>query len=210
MSTGSVEPVAPDEQFTMQRSTRDDTALAAAVATWLATQLPDGAEPEVAFSGASDANGMSSETILADVSWTEGGVRQSGEYVVRMAPSAADVPVFASYRLDHQYDAIRLVHELSDVPVPAPRWLEPTGTVVGAPFFFMERVDGIVPPDVMPYTFGGNWFADAPADKQRELQDATVAVLAKLHSIPHAENTFGFLAEVDPPGDTPLRRHFSW
>ena len=62
----------------------------------------------------------------------------------------------------------------------------------------------------MPYTFGGNWFADAPAEQQRELQDATVEVLAKLHSIPDAEQTFGFLSEVDPPGDTPLRRHFGW
>ena len=35
-------------------------------------------------------------------------------------------------------------------------------------------------------------------------------MLAKLHSIPHAENTFGFLSEIDPPGDTPLRRHFGW
>ena len=74
----------------------------------------------------------------------------------------------------------------------------------------MDHVDGIVPPDVMPYTFGGNWFFDAPAERRRELQDATVEVLAKLHSIPDAEATFGFLAEVDPPGDTPLRRHFGW
>ena len=74
----------------------------------------------------------------------------------------------------------------------------------------MDLVEGIVPPDVMPYTFGDNWFADAPADKQRELQDATVEVLAKLHSIPNAAKTFEFLAEVDPPGDTALRRHFEW
>src|SRR5271155_3415709 len=64
----------------------------------------------------------------------------------------------------------------------------------------------------MPYPFGGNWFADAPAERQRELQDATVAVLAALHSIPNAERTFGFLAEDSEgsAGDTPLRRHFNW
>jgi aminoglycoside phosphotransferase (APT) family kinase protein len=112
--------------------------------------------------------------------------------------------------MDHQYDVIRLVAELTDVPVPRVRWIEPTGDVLGSPFFLMDLVEGIVPPDVMPYTFGGNWFADAPADKKRELQDATIEVLAKLHAIPHAGKTFGFLAEVDPPGDTPLRRHFEW
>ena len=62
----------------------------------------------------------------------------------------------------------------------------------------------------MPYTFGGNWFADAAPEQQRALQDATVEVLAKLHSIPNADKTFGFLAEAVPAGDTPLRRQLNW
>jgi aminoglycoside phosphotransferase (APT) family kinase protein len=61
----------------------------------------------------------------------------------------------------------------------------------------------------MPYTFGNNWFADAPPERQRELQDATVGVLATLHSIPNAENLFAFLSEGQQ-GDTALRRHFNW
>ena len=112
-----------------------------------------------------------------------------------MAPTAEDVQVFPTYRLDHQFDVIRKVGEITDVPVPRVRWLESTGEVLGTPFFLMDYVDGEVPPDVMPYTFGGNWFADAPAERQRELQDATVSVLASLHSIPDAESTFGFLAD---------------
>ena len=98
--------------------------------------------------------------------------------------------MFTSYRLDHQFEVILLVAEKTDVPVPQVRWLEPTGTVLGTPFFLMDYVSGVVPPDVMPYTFG-NWFFDAPAEAQRELQDNTVDVLAKLHSIPEAETTFG-------------------
>lgn len=93
--------------------------------------------------------------------------------------------------------------ELSDVPVPAVRWIESDGELLGSPFFLMDLVEGIVPPDVMPYTFGGNWFADAPAGDQRALQEATIAVLADLHEIPDAATTFGFLTESDPPGDTP-------
>jgi aminoglycoside phosphotransferase (APT) family kinase protein len=208
MTTESAESAAPDEQFTLQRSSRDPEAMAALVAAWLATQLPVGADPDVHFATASDSNGMSSETVLADVSWTEDGERRTEGFVVRMAPSVEDVPVFSSYRLDHQYDAIRLVGELSDVPVPTPRWLEPTGEVLGAPFFFMERVEGIVPPDVMPYTFGGNWFADASTDEQRRLQDATVAAIAGLHQIPDPEVTFAFLDDRAVAGETPLRRHF--
>jgi aminoglycoside phosphotransferase (APT) family kinase protein len=73
----------------------------------------------------------------------------------------------------------------------------------------MDYVDGVVPPDVMPYTFGGNWFADAPPEQQRKLQDASVGVLASLHSIPDAQKTFGFLTD-GLTGDTALRRHFGW
>jgi aminoglycoside phosphotransferase (APT) family kinase protein len=201
-----------DPDFTLQRSSRDAGAMAGAVAAWLRTQLADGADPEVSFTSGSDANGMSSETILADVTWTEDGGRRTGRFVVRMAPSTDDVPVFASYRLDHQYDALRLVDRLSDVPVPTPRWLEPTGEVLGAPFFFMDRVEGIVPPDVMPYTFGDNWFFDAAPEQRRRLQDRTIAAIAALHQIPDAGRTFAFLDptaadEGERDGSTPLRRH---
>jgi aminoglycoside phosphotransferase (APT) family kinase protein len=104
---------------------------------------------------------------------------------------------------------IRLVGELTDVPVPQVRWLEPTGEVLGTQFFLMDYVSGVVPPDVMPYTFGGNWFADSPAESQRALQDNTVDVLAKLHEIPDAETTFGFLAsQTDEPNA--LRRNLNW
>jgi aminoglycoside phosphotransferase (APT) family kinase protein len=60
----------------------------------------------------------------------------------------------------------------------------------------------------MPYTFGDNWFFDAPPDERRRLQDGTVAVIAGLHQIPDAERTFGFLDNHEGTGPTPLRRHF--
>ena len=194
----------------LQHTSRDNSTLPALMSQWLSTLLPGGTAPEVTVESGVDANGMSSETIILTGRWEHDGRTEEQKWVARVAPSTADVPVFPTYRLDHQFDVIRLVGELTDVPVPRVRWMENSGDVLGTPFFLMDHVDGIVPPDVMPYTFGGNWFADATAEKRRELQDATIDVLAKLHSIPNAEQTFGFLAEVDPPGDTPLRRHFGW
>ncbi|MFL6159505.1 MAG: phosphotransferase family protein [Marmoricola sp.] len=198
----------PPADIHLTRSSRDTDAMAATLTGWLDGQLGEAAEVAIVLSGASDANGMSSETILADVTWNENGQRVEHGFVIRMAPAPQDVPVFATYRLDHQYEAIRLVGELSDVPVPTPRWLEPTGDVLGQPFFFMERIDGIVPPDVMPYTFGDNWFFDAPAADQRRLQDSTVKQIAALHAIPDARGTFGFLDIPDYQGETELRRLF--
>jgi aminoglycoside phosphotransferase (APT) family kinase protein len=194
----------------LQHSSRDVTTLPSVMSQWLSTVMPGGVAPEVTVDSGVDANGMSSETIILTARWLQDGRREEQKWVARVAPSAEDVPVFPTYRLDHQFDVIRLVGQLTDVPVPRVRWMETSGDVLGTPFFLMDYVDGIVPPDVMPYTFGGNWFADAPAARQRELQDATVDVLAQLHSIPDAPGTFGFLSEVDPPGDTPLDRHFGW
>ena len=192
----------------LQRSGRDVSTIPALLSTWLETQI--GTAPEVTVESGVDSNGMSSETIILTGRWTHDGKPVQQKWVARVAPTPEDVPVFSSYRMDHQFELIRLVGELTDVPVPRVRWIEPTGDVLGSPFFLMDHVDGIVPPDVMPYTFGDNWFADAPADRQRLLQDSTVEVLAKLHAIPDAATTFGFLTAVDPPGDTALRRHFGW
>ncbi|HET9875998.1 MAG TPA: phosphotransferase family protein [Mycobacterium sp.] len=193
----------------LQRSSRDVSALPAVLSRWLSTMLPGGAVPEIEIESGVDTNGMSSETIMLSGCWLQDGAPVQRRWAMRVAPTAEDVPVFPTYRLDHQFEVMRRVGEFTDVPVPRPRWIEPTGEVLGTPFFLMDRVDGVVPPDVMPYTFGNNWFADAPAERQRELQDATVEVLAKLHAIPDAENTFGFLDE-GRTGDTALRRHFGW
>ena len=192
----------------LQRSGRDVSTIPALLSALLETQI--GTAPEVTVESGVDSNGMSSETIILTGRWTNDGEPVEQKWVARVAPTLDDVPVFSSYRMDHQFELIRLVRELTDVPVPRVRWIEPTGDVLGSPFFLMDHVDGVVPPDVMPYTFGDNWFADAPADRQRLLQDSTVDVLAKLHAIPDAAETFGFLTEVDPPGDTALRRHFGW
>ena len=192
----------------LQRSARDVSTLPDVMSQWLSTVMPGGTKPQVTVESGVDSNGMSSETIILTGRWDADGHQHEDKWVARVAPAEADVPVFSSYRMDHQFDVIRLVGEKTDVPVPRVRWLEPTGTVLGTQFFLMDYVSGVVPPDVMPYTFGGNWFADSPAESQRALQDNTVDVLAKLHAIPNAENTFGFLADGDEPNA--LRRNLDW
>ena len=82
--------------------------------------------------------------------------------------------------------------------------------MLGTPFFLMDYVDGVVPPDVMPYTFGDNWFADAPAEQQRELQDTTVEVLAKLHSIPQRRDHLRLPRRRSTDRANALRRNLDW
>jgi aminoglycoside phosphotransferase (APT) family kinase protein len=198
----------PATDLKMQRSSRDATTVPGLLADWLAGLLPAGAEPEVVLHSGIDANGMSSETLILDATWTQDGTRATREYVARVAPSAEDFPVFPTYALQDQYDAMRLVGELSDVPVPAVGFMEPTGEVLGTPFFLMDRVDGVIPQDVLPYNFGDNWLFDATPEEQRRLQDASVGVVARLHAIPDAQRTFAFL-DPHQPGSTPLARNLA-
>lgn len=198
----------PPADLKLQRTSRDAATVPALLADWLTTLLPLGAEPEVVLHSGVDANGMSSETLIFDATWTENGSRDVHEYVARVAPDPAEFPVFPTYALQDQYDAMRLVAELTEVPVPRVGFMEPTGTVLGTPFFLMDRVDGVIPQDVLPYNFGDNWLHDASHDDQRRLQDRSIAVIAQLHAIPDAETTFAFL---DPHqlGATPLARNLA-
>jgi len=83
---------------------------------------------------------------------------------------------------------------------------EHTGEVVGSPFFVMERVDGVVPPDVLPYNFGDSWLYDASPDDQARLQRNAVGILAGIHAIERPADEVAFL-ELDRPGETALARH---
>jgi aminoglycoside phosphotransferase (APT) family kinase protein len=203
-STGETEyPDMPE----MIVSTRDAEDLRVTMASWLGERLDAPAPPEVSEIGSNSSNGMSSETMLFEAHWTDAdGTRHTEDLVARIAPDDANEPVFASYELGHQFELMRLVGELTDVPVPQVRWLEADPGVIGSPFFLMDRVDGIVPPDVMPYNFGDSWLYDATPEEQRRLQDSTVGILAGLHDIDDPETRFSFLAK-STPGDTPLRRH---
>ncbi len=199
-------PIEPDHPDLVV-ATRDGERLRESLTAWLTDRLPEGADPGVPEIGSTSANGMSSETVLFEARWTDtGGRMHRDELVARIAPDEANEPVFPDYELGHQFELMTMVADLTDVPVPRTRWIESDPTVIGSPFFVMDRVDGLVPPDVMPYTFGDNWLFDAAPDQQRRMQDSTVGVLAALHGIDRPEARFAFLASGTSDGSA-LRRH---
>jgi aminoglycoside phosphotransferase (APT) family kinase protein len=188
-------------------STRNLAATRDALESWLATRLPAGAAPRLSELQAPPTNGMSSETILFEATWTEDGTSGTHGLVGRIPPDPANFPVFPTYDMPGQFRSMTLVRELTDVAVPEPLWVETDASVIGQPFFVMRRVDGVVPPDIMPYTFGDNWLFDATPEQRQRVQDTSTRVLAELHAVPDPERQFGFLHEgID--GGTPLRRHY--
>jgi aminoglycoside phosphotransferase (APT) family kinase protein len=183
----------------MQRSSRSPDVVRARLGEWLRGHPPDA---EITDLQGTSANGMSSDTVLFDATWTEDGTPVEQRLVARLAPDPDDVPVFPTYDLTRQFELIRAVGEQTTVPVPETFWNEPSAEPLGAPFFVMGRVDGVVPPDVLPYNFGDSWLFAAEPGQQRALQDATVDLLAALHDMPLPD----FL-EFDTVGDSALRRH---
>ena len=188
----------------IQTATRDldDTRLR--LEQWLAGRLPSGA-PAVTELRMPAANGMSSETLLFDAEWDEGGARRTHELVARVAPDPANKPVFPVYDLDRQFRIIQTLGELGSVPVPEVFWSEAGADAIGAPFFVMERIEGAVPPDVMPYNFG-SWLSEATPEEQTRLTASSLRTLAAIHATPAPTETLPFL--VDPRGaGSALRQH---
>ncbi len=188
-------------------STRDPDELRTRLERWLAHRFPDGARPRITKLDIPSSNGLSSETVLFETAWSDGGHEQRDLLVARLEPDPDAMPVFPSYDLDRQARVMRLVREATGLPVPDVRWSEPHAEPVGAPFFVMSRIEGQVPPDLMPYNMIG-WLVDASAEQRATLQRGTVAVLASLFTIDDPEATFHFLEGGGDSAAGALRRHW--
>ncbi|MEV0527689.1 phosphotransferase family protein [Streptomyces sp. NPDC050439] len=182
----------------LRTTTRDPEELARRLTAWLGARLPGAKATGVRVP---ESNGMSSETLLFDIEHPQPPLRACA---LRVAADPAAYTIFPVYDLPRQHRTMRLVAEHTDLPVPRVLWLEEDPGPLGAPFFVMERVEGRVPPDVMPYTYEGNWLHAASDAERTHLEDASIRLLAHLHDqVPVAEAEFLAL-----PGEgSPLRRH---
>jgi aminoglycoside phosphotransferase (APT) family kinase protein len=204
--SGEVARTVDPERITT--STRDPEVMAAQLGAWLAGTLPAGSDPEVVELTSPQGNGMSSETLLMTARWTDGADRAEHRLVARVAPPETAYPVFPTYDLAMQHRVMGLVAERTAVPVPATHWFEADPDVLGGPFFVMDRVEGRVPPDVLPYTFGDNWVFDATDDERQRLEASTIGVMAGIHALTADRCDLDFL-QVDQPGETALERHLA-
>jgi aminoglycoside phosphotransferase (APT) family kinase protein len=195
----------------LSTSTRDEAELRGRLEVWLAGRPEVGPEAHIVHLERPQANGMSSETLLFDATWSQEGARepQVRRLVARLAPADDAVPVFPDYDLERQVRVMRLVGERSAAPVPAVHWYEPDPEHLGCPFFVMDRIDGQVPPVVMPYPFDGSWLRDATPEERARLQARSIEVLAAIHGIAVADEEVAFLRPGPgaPGSATPLRQH---
>lgn len=186
-------------------STREPGEVAARLAAWLGPRLGADRTPSVVGLDVPSTAGFSSETLLLDLAWTAEAEPRAASYVVRLPPADDAFPLFPHYDLARQVAAMRFVRERTAVPVPAVPWYEPDSAAVGAPFFVMERVDGVAVPDLPPYVMG-SWLSEAPADAQGRVAGAMIGVVAGIHGAASGGDDLAFL-DLDVPGSTALERH---
>jgi aminoglycoside phosphotransferase (APT) family kinase protein len=183
-------------------STRDRGELRERLERWLGGRFGDA---EVSPLTGPSGNGMSSETLLFEARWREGSAPRRASLVARVAPDPAAVPVFPTYDMERQFRVMQQLGTLAALPIPKVLWCETDPAPLGAPFFVMERVEGEVPPDIPPYSFGQSWLSKATPEQLERLQEESVALLAALFRIERPAEQFAFLASP-LPGATPLRR----
>jgi aminoglycoside phosphotransferase (APT) family kinase protein len=169
---------------------RDDELSKKSLSVWFAGVLAaDGAVALSDFRGPG-ATGFSNETLIVDATWESGGEARSHTFVVRVAPSG--YALFPDAAFDVQHKVLTALGADGTIPVPTVRWYETDPAVLGAPFFVMDEVVGVVPPDNPPYHVSG-WLHDVePAVRERVWWGA-VDTMADLHTLDHRALGLDFL-----------------
>jgi aminoglycoside phosphotransferase (APT) family kinase protein len=183
----------------------------AALGAWLSAKLD--AEVDVVDAVIPADAGLSTETILFEACWSDGGAPRRRRLVARVEPTGA--AVFPSYDLAAEARLLQALASDGQVRVPHVFAHEPDPGVLGAPFLVMDRIEGRVPSDDPPFTATG-WVLELTAEQQARLYDNALQAMAGIHRVDHRRLGLGFLAEREP-GDPGLdqqlgywERTFAW
>lgn len=172
---------------------------------WLATKLPDADDIRVSPLTGPGATGFSSDTLMFDLAWTEGGRERRDELVVRTKPTGFQV--FPEYDLGQQFEIMRILGQ-TDVPVPRVFWMEEDESILDAPFYVMQRVSGQIPPDHPTYHTEG-WVKEIPPEDRAAIWWDGLEALIRIHRLDWRTLGFGFLAESQS-GKSPLEQQLAY
>jgi len=185
---------------------RDPEQTRVRLSSWLAGQIPEAREIELANLRAPSDTGFSSDTLLFDLSYAAGGRRVEEKLVARIQPRGFNV--FPSYDLTIQYRVMDALAK-TDVPVPRMLWHDWSDETLGAPFYLMEFLDGWVPSDSPPMHASGKIAEELePAERESVWLDG-VDAMARVHRQDPFALGLGFLDEP-ARGDTPLAQQLQY
>ena len=176
------------------------------LSAWLAARMPAATALELHGLRAPEASGFSNDTLLGELEVREGGAARRERLVVRIQPTGFQV--FPEYDLGLQFRAMQLLAK-TDVPVPRVRWIEERdASVLGAPFYVMDHVEGRVPTDRPPYHADG-WMKEVSPAERAAIWWGGIECMAKIHRLDPVAVGFGFL-DQRAPGESHFRRQLAY
>jgi aminoglycoside phosphotransferase (APT) family kinase protein len=187
---------------------RDPDETRKRLAEWLGLQLPGARDIEVGEIGGPAYTGYSHETLIFDAGWVRDGLAEERGLVARVEPSSHSV--FFEQDVGAEMRVMRAL-EGTGVLVPRIHWFEPDPSWLGAPYFVMDRVDGVIPPDNPPYTFGG-WLLESTPEQQARVWWSGLEAMAAVHRLDPDSLGLDFLLRHDgaPGADSEMAhlRHY--
>jgi aminoglycoside phosphotransferase (APT) family kinase protein len=181
---------------------REFGKLAGLLKVWLKSRLPSATDLRLSNFEYPRGTGQSHETILFDLDWREDGADHHRGLVVRIKPTT-----FTVYRDDmfiEQYRVMKAMRDSGRVRIAELVWLEEDPSILGAPFFVMEKLTGRVAVSIPSYMEVG-WITElSPAERERLWRNG-VAQLAAIQTVPIAD-----LAFLHRPADgDPIRQEWN-
>ena len=192
---------------------RDPELTARQLTDYLARKMPDARDVLVTKVTPPEATGFSSDTLIFNAAWTSAGQRHEQGMVARVRPTG--YAVFPEYDIALQYNVVKALGERTDIPVPKVHWLEEDESILGAPFYVMDKVEGRIPGDNPPYHVAG-WVTEIEPAERAALWWDGLDVLARIHQLDWKALGFGFLdrKQFGPAGlEQQLNyydRYFEW
>lgn len=156
---------------------------------WLRARF-DTADLAIADLGSPGAAGVNNETLLLTVKSSAPEIAELDGLVVRLE---APTTLFPGFDIVSSYECYRALQDEPLVPSPRVFGLEQDTSILGRPFFVMERIDGQIPADNPTYHQSG-WVKDLAIPERTKLWENAVRTMAHLHQVPVAK--FGFLKDM--------------
>jgi aminoglycoside phosphotransferase (APT) family kinase protein len=168
----------------------------AVLADWLAKKMPQARDLKV-LGFAPPKAGNSAETVFVDISYTEDGAPKTEQLVVRRQYEGTDL--FLNSDLRWQWDVLKAMASKPGTRVPGVVAIEMDRSVLGSPFYVMEKVEGRVVQQHPNYNQHG-WLAEAPVELRAKTWTSAIQAIAQIHKLDWRD---GFQFMDDPKRGAP-------
>jgi len=149
------------------------------------------------------AGGWSHEIYIFYANWKEHGRERRQGFCLRKDPGSGLLRELSS--LKEQFAVIKALEQTA-APTPKAYWYEQDPSLLGGPFFMMEKVEGEVP---NPWSRAGKQFYAEAAERGR-LPRSFVEALASLHNLDWRAAGLDLIGVPGPGKDFALREIEKW